>query len=530
MITSDDIEAALCADLGVLDANAEVDVPDTLLPLEALSELMAERRPRFVHVDGAALPPDGTRRTSGSASEANQLDVLPPPDAATGIYQRRLDNGIRVNYRVTRNEPSAAVMRLVAVGGRAREPFLPGPAGAGAVAVGARTLSESGTVAGWDREQVELFCVSRLISCVLEADEEFLCMDFHFAVGSGGLRAAFELLHLILQAPRWEEAAFERAKQLYLSHYRALPKSLERATAARLTAALLGPDRRFSDPSPEEMAALTLEGVRGAITAQLLAGGGLELCVAGDFNPSELDECLLKYIGTVKLGSAAVAAATQGVLPPLDVPEVEVALMPLPASHPLRAQRLYLRDSDERACAYLAGRAPYRWGPLTPAHVAPPSPEPKLVNPFGQPSSVAAAATAARRSHPLFPSVALSLLAESLNSRLFTHVRDTLGLTYDVSFDLSLFDRLRAGWFMVAVTSTPQKIDEALAASLATLRAFASSRLSDRDLERARRTLLTRHESDLKDDVYWLGLLTHLQASGALAPSSTSLSRSTCSR
>ena len=30
--------------------------------------------------------------------------------------------------------------------------------------------------------QVELFCISKLINCTLESDEEFICMDFHFAV------------------------------------------------------------------------------------------------------------------------------------------------------------------------------------------------------------------------------------------------------------------------------------------------------------------------------------------------------------
>lgn len=33
--------------------------------------------------------------------------------------------------------------------------------------------------------QVELFCISKLINCVLETDEEFVCMDFHFAVRGG---------------------------------------------------------------------------------------------------------------------------------------------------------------------------------------------------------------------------------------------------------------------------------------------------------------------------------------------------------
>lgn len=46
---------------------------------------------------------------------------------------------------------------------------------------------------------MELFCVSNLINCVLEADEEFLCMDFHFTLRDGGMRATFELLHMILE-------------------------------------------------------------------------------------------------------------------------------------------------------------------------------------------------------------------------------------------------------------------------------------------------------------------------------------------
>ena len=34
---------------------------------------------------------------------------------------------------------------------------------------------------------------------------------------------------------------------------------------------------------------------------------------------------------------------------------------------------------------------------------------------------------------------------------------------------------------------------------------------------RAKRTLLTRHESDLKDNNYWIGLITHLQRDEARA-------------
>ena len=48
------------------------------------------------------------------------------------------------------------------------------------IGVGVRTLNEAGTVSDWAREQVELFCISKLINCVLEPDEEFVFLDFHF--------------------------------------------------------------------------------------------------------------------------------------------------------------------------------------------------------------------------------------------------------------------------------------------------------------------------------------------------------------
>lgn len=81
---------------------------------------------------------------------------------------------------------------------------------------------------------------------------------------------------------------------------------------------------------------------------------------------------------------------------------------------------------------------------------------------------------------------------------VLAQVRDSLGLTYDVSFELSLFDRMRLGWFVIHVTSTPAKIQAALSACIDVLRSFHRQPVSERELLRAKRTLLTRHESDLK--------------------------------
>lgn len=200
-LSAEDIESAIRAEGLEVNAVEDVDVPDQMISDAELAAMLQKHEPHFVPVRGAT-------------------EAETHPDPITGVVQRRLQNGVRVNYRETQNEPGAAVMRLVAAGGRAREKLEIGPTGLGSVAVGVRAASESGTVGPWKREQVELFCVSRLINCVLEADEEWVVMDFHFPVADGGLRGAFEILHLFLEAPRWDPIALERAKQMYTSHYK----------------------------------------------------------------------------------------------------------------------------------------------------------------------------------------------------------------------------------------------------------------------------------------------------------------------
>ncbi len=52
------------------------------------------------------------------------------------------------------------------------------------------------------------------------------------------------------------------------------------------------------------------------------------------------------------------------------------------------------------------------------------------------------------------------------------------------ALQVTMFDRLRAGWFSASVTSYPDKIHEALAASLQVLRDLRTSPVSTRELMR----------------------------------------------
>ncbi|CAM6021170.1 unnamed protein product [Sphagnum balticum] len=486
-ITPDAIVNAITVGLNEpLASEPELEVPTELVSPNQLASLHMRWQPRFVAVTDVA--------------DARNLSKY--SDEATGVVQRRLSNGIRVNYKITQNEAKGGVLRLVVAGGRAQEK----PGASGAVAVGVRTLSEGGAVGSFSREQVELFCVGNLINCILEADEEFLCMDFRFTLRDGGMRATFQLLHMVLEHNVWLEDALDRAKQLYLSHYHAMPKSLERATAHRLMRAMFNGEERFIEPSPQAIEKLTLPVVREAVMQQLVPSN-MEVCVVGDFSEEEVESCLLDYLGTLTVNT------NDHILKSAEVAEKPV-LIDTFSTPEQRHQRVFLRDTDERACAYIAGAAPNRWGFTSDGRdlntlIEPVPPSLSGVEVIRDDNNTLCWR---RRRHPLYASVALTLLAEIINARLFTTVRDALGLTYDVSFELSLFDRLKAGWFVISVTSTPAKIKDAVDASLNVLRSIQGSKINQRELDRAKRTLLMRHESDSKDNTYWLGMLTHLQA------------------
>ena len=86
-----------------------------------------------------------------------------------------------------------------------------------------------------------------------------------------------------------------------------------------------------------------------AVEAQLRAGP-LEVNIAGDVDPAELDAMLVRFLGT---------AAPGALTPQLDVAPLDLTPLALrdvaPGDVAARAQRMWLRDSDERACAALAG-------------------------------------------------------------------------------------------------------------------------------------------------------------------------------
>eukprot|EP00442_Polarella_glacialis_P052143 CAMPEP_0115122048 /NCGR_PEP_ID=MMETSP0227-20121206/46590_1 /TAXON_ID=89957 /ORGANISM="Polarella glacialis, Strain CCMP 1383" /LENGTH=1410 /DNA_ID=CAMNT_0002523905 /DNA_START=19 /DNA_END=4251 /DNA_ORIENTATION=+ len=444
-------------------------------------------------------------------------------DEATGIVQMMLPNGAKVNYANTSNE-SQGTIRMLVPGGKSADT----PDNLGAAMVGIRTISESGAVSDFSREQIELFAVSNLMSVHLDLNLEFSYVDASFTNTQGGLVACLELLHLLFQEPRWEVPAFVRAQQAYKAQAYAVQKSLEQSTMDRLMRMMYS-DPRVSEARVEDLNKLTLAKVRSSVWSQLRPQD-LEINLVADFEGKhqakmasmegglstgkhreegesdeevelpaaarerrllQLEEALWTY-----LGSLPVSPHAKG-----DIDRAPVIRRGEDLSPEERQRSAHLEDSDERAVANIGGGAPNRWGKGDAYHT----------EVMGLKSFSWDAPNSELKDHPLYASMCLLAMREVINTRLFSTVRDSLGLSYDCSFELSMFDRLEAGWFSCTVSAHPSRIQEAVDAAKGVLQGVKRRPISELELSTARRTLMRRHETDLQSNEYWISLLTHLQ-------------------
>lgn len=452
-------------------------------------------------------------------------------DRETGITQLLLPNGAKVNYACTTNE-SQGSMRLLVPGGRSTD----SPDDGGAAMVGIRALSESGAVSNFSREQIELFAVSNMISVHLDLNLEFSYIDANFSTNDNGLVASLELLHLLFLEPRWELPAFVRAQQAFKAQAGAAQKSLEQGTMDRLMQAMYENDVKVCEPTVEDLSKLTLAKVRKAIASQLRPQD-VEINLVGDFEGigrqkitsahvegslstgkhhqetaddhqdvlnvpeaarerklKELDESLWKYLGSIPVTDVE-STVSNGTF---------VKSGGLEITSKATERSAHLEDDEERAIANIGGGAPNRWGKGDSFHQA--CMEKKTFSWDLTKNKM--------NNHPLYPSMCLLVLREVLNTRLFSTVRDSLGLSYDCSFDLSLLDRLEAGWYSCTVSAHPSRIKEAVDATKGVLQSAHKRPINDFEIATARRTLLRRHETDLQTNEYWISLLTHLQLDG----------------
>jgi predicted Zn-dependent peptidase len=254
---------------------------------------------------------------------------------------------------------------------------------------------------------------------------------------------------------------------------------------------------RFLSIDVESVDSITLEQAKMAVMSQL-SPSNLEISVAGDFDATEVLELVYKYIGTIPSNANnefVVAESSTGAPAVASVPSI-----PLPGEY----IELELPDSDPRAVAYVAGAAPNAWGYLADGTT--------VAERVLEQDKRASDYDKQRRKHPLFAHVALMLVSEIANRRLFSNVRERKQLTYDANFSFTGFERLLGGWFLVTVTASKENAQKALDACKETIHALRKSQpITPDNVESAKRVVLNRHEAELRTTPYWTQLMAGLQ-------------------
>lgn len=255
---------------------------------------------------------------------------------------------------------------------------------------------------------------------------------------------------------------------------------------------------RFLSIDVDGVNAITLDDAKNAVMSQM-SPSNLEISISGDFDATEVLEMVYKYIGTIpddankeflKEEAAKEQGARIGSVPALPKPS--------------KFLELELPDSDPRAVAYVAGSAPNAWGYLADGST--------VVEQIMEKDKRASDYDKQRRKHPLFAHVALLLLSEIANRRLFSNVRERKQLTYDANFSFTGFERLLGGWFLVTVTASKENAQKALDACKETLHNLRKSQpITPDNVESAKRVVLNRHDFELRTTSYWAQLMSGLQ-------------------
>ena len=299
---------------------------------------------------------------------------------------------------------------------------------------------------------------------------ESITFSIGFSVSEGGLEKALELLHMMLAAPRWLETSFKRAIRDAKIQAEEDAKSLDATVARRLMERMAPGDQRFQQPTAIDADALEMSQGQAAILS-LLTPGLIEVTVVGDFEPQALERAASKYLGS---------------LPPRALPSgLSEAFHVTSPMYSLEASRVTIEDSVERSLLMVAmDLKANRWTKRTPSDETEP-----LLRAYRE----------------------LRVLCAMVNNILFCHVREKLGLAYEISFELSLPSHYSTG--MAILRCSPRSADELESCFKESMTVLCNLRkyCTEKEFAKAIEPMIKSTQASLHTNGFWMAQLNQLQ-------------------
>ncbi len=362
------------------------------------------------------------------------------------VHQVRFDNGVRLNVKQT--DFSSNQVRLTARvgGGRLTEP----EERAGVAHLASQTLIRGG-LGEHSHDQLRRIFAGRNVAWSFAVSDD--AFSFNGTTTPDDLESQLQLLAAYLSDPGFRPEALRRARDGFEEEYAEARHTTRGVLRDRVARFLAGGDHRFGLPPKERLLALDLDDVR-AWLAEPLASGYLEVTVVGDFGDAET------VIDKV--------AATLGALAEREEEKTDY--------------------SDRRRISLPGGGGEERF-----------EFESRI------PSGVVAVYWPTTDMWDIERNRRLSVLSRVFSDRMRVRIREEMGEAYSPFAVSDTSDTyLEYGWFYGLVGIDPERADAVADVVVEIAAELHSGEISEDELQRALRPILTSLRDTVRDNGYWI--------------------------
>eukprot|EP01090_Pellita_catalonica_P004785 TRINITY_DN14588_c0_g1_i1.p1 TRINITY_DN14588_c0_g1~~TRINITY_DN14588_c0_g1_i1.p1 ORF type:complete len:392 (+),score=77.35 TRINITY_DN14588_c0_g1_i1:3-1178(+) len=321
---------------------------------------------------------------------------------------------------------------------------------------------------------------------------------------------------MYLTEPRLDLKTFAREKQDYLQDIKAATKHLRSVVTEKMHDNYFTPrDWRFGMADMDAIKAMPASLACDILTQWLTPRTGLELIIVGDYDETEFEDLLLKYIGSIPdsiilriidedgnelAGGKACAGEEEDKAEKVDIlAEIRDGHM---KTNPYmignsKVVFTHLPDSEESASVYLKFPGANGWGHTT--------------HPMFE-AGRAAREEAFKEWRGDRLGVVVDMLETVIDNRLFKEVREKEGLVYSIDCSFDMYDFRADGAFTVWLTPFPEKIAETVELTLATLRDIAGQTITQKEFDEVHTPAVEAQRTAVNSsNSFWMNSLDQMQ-------------------
>eukprot|EP01117_Protostelium_nocturnum_P009758 TRINITY_DN3488_c0_g1_i1.p1 TRINITY_DN3488_c0_g1~~TRINITY_DN3488_c0_g1_i1.p1 ORF type:complete len:1116 (-),score=325.34 TRINITY_DN3488_c0_g1_i1:187-3534(-) len=397
-----------------------------------------------------------------------------------GVILKKLWNGMTINLKQTQYETRWVNMQIHARGGTSLETADT----LGCASLGMHTFINGGA-GGKSNEEIAKYCNFYGIVMDYDVSLESVTMDFGFSVSHEGGRRVFELVYLFLTRPDFRQKSFDWGQKQQISQLEEVELEVENIAYDNLMKMMfVDPkngsvsDKRFHRRDRGEIESVTLEKSKAFILEHFVTEN-LEISLVGDFEENEIMGLIERFLGIIPPSKSFISG--------LDDLDQSISF-----TKQSQWQNAMLEDDEVRGYAFICFPSHNRWTSASEVAL-----EQKKDLPLVK--------------HPLYCYRVFAILGRLLTSRLFSDIREKMGLTYDIGAYFTLYEHLNGGLFVVSFMAFAEQFEISYNEIMSCIEESKLKGFNQAELDEVIKPTSNSIRTSMSTNSMWITLLSGLQ-------------------